>query len=284
MEFSSILNFTLLFLFLASSSNAIDSITPNTTFKDTGDTLVSFGGQFELAFVNIGSTGRYLGIRYHNYANNTVIWVANRNTPLNDTSGVLSLKPDGTLYLTCNTTSLSAREIWSTNVSSSNAPKYPIARLLDTGNLVVVDLNSGDNFYGNYLWESFDYPGNTFMPSIKFGRDLVTGLDIYLSSWKLDNEDPSEENFSYNLDPFGYPQLFLWKGNQIEYRSGPWNGQTFSGMPYLQPNSIYTFEFVMDEKQIYYQYSLIDSKLVSRMTLSSKGIIITWVWDKEQED
>ncbi|KAL2943976.1 hypothetical protein RDABS01_032323 [Bienertia sinuspersici] len=287
MEFCKrILNLTIFFLF-ASSSSALDSITPDQPLKDTGDTLLSHGGQFELAFFNIGVKGRYLGIRYHNFAKANIIWVANRNFPLNDTSGVLTLTPQGTLLLSSNTTSF-PREIWSTNVSTpTSAQKNPIARLLNTGNLVVGNSNSSLEFEDDdYLWESFDYPGNTFMPNMKFGRNLVTGLDKYLLSWKLDNEDPTDGQFSNKLDPSGYPQIFLRKENQIVFRSGPWNGERFSGMPNLKPNEIYTFEFVINEKEIYYRYNLVDSKnVVSRMVLSStNGDLQRWTSVDKQED
>ncbi|KAJ0489444.1 putative bulb-type lectin domain-containing protein [Helianthus annuus] len=58
-----------------------------------------------------------------------------------------------------------------------------VVQLLDTGNLVVWNRN-------RMIWQSFDYPGDTFLPGMKFGKDLVTGLQRSLTSWKSP-DDPS---------------------------------------------------------------------------------------------
>ena len=34
----------------------------------------------------------------------------------------------------------------------------------------------------NFPWQSFDYPCNTLLQGMKFGRNTVTGLDWFLSS------------------------------------------------------------------------------------------------------
>ena len=43
---------------------------------------------------------------------------------------------------------------------------------------------------------------------MKFGRNTVTGLDWFLSSWKS-MDDPIKGDFIYWLDPNGFPQLIL---------------------------------------------------------------------------
>ena len=58
---------------------------------------------------------------------------------------------------------------------------------------------------------------------MKFGRNKVTGLGRYLSSWKSD-DDPSKGNFTYGIDLSGFPQLLLRNGLAVEFRAGPWNG------------------------------------------------------------
>ncbi|KAJ0657683.1 putative bulb-type lectin domain-containing protein [Helianthus annuus] len=77
--------------------------------------------------------------------------------------------------------------IWSSNssVSVGNAPV--VVKLLDSGNLVVCDDSSTDE---DFVWQSFDYPTDTLLAGMKFGKDLVTGVDRYLTSWKS-MDDPS---------------------------------------------------------------------------------------------
>ncbi|PNX65574.1 serine/threonine protein kinase, partial [Trifolium pratense] len=51
--------------------------------------------------------------------------------------------------------------IWNSN--SSRFGVKPVVQLLDSGNLVVKDANNTENF----LWESFDYPGDTLLAGMK---------------------------------------------------------------------------------------------------------------------
>ncbi|KAF9666863.1 hypothetical protein SADUNF_Sadunf16G0273000 [Salix dunnii] len=155
------------------------------------------------------------------------------------------------------------------------APQNPVAQLLDSGNLVVRE--AGDTNEDDYLWESFGYPGRVFLPGINFGKNLVTGLDTYLVSWKSNN-DPSLGDSTTRLDPGGYPQIYIRVGENIVFRSGPWNGLRFSGMPNLKPNPIYTYGFVYNEKEICYRYDLTDSSVVSHMLLTNEGILQRFTW------
>ncbi|XP_060200289.1 G-type lectin S-receptor-like serine/threonine-protein kinase At4g27290 isoform X1 [Lycium barbarum] len=254
---------------------ALDTIKIDQPIKD-GDTIVSAGGVYELGFFRPGnSTNRYIGIWYKKISTGTVVWVANRNDPLNDTSGVLMLNPDGILVLVNSTNGM----IWSTN--SSTTLKNPIARLLDSGNLVIREEN--DNRSEIVAWQSFDYPGDTLLPGMKLGRNLVTGLDWYTSSWKSP-DDPAIGEFVDRMDIQGYPQLFAWKGSSIAFSSGPWTGLAFSGSPSLQPNTYFTFGFVLNKEEVYYKYDLKNGSLPTRVVLTSTGLINHYTWiDRTQE-
>ncbi|KAF2285904.1 hypothetical protein GH714_008852 [Hevea brasiliensis] len=151
----------------------------------------------------------------------------------------------------------------------------PVAHLLDSGNLVVREANNTND--DNYLWQSFDYLSDTFLPGVKFGMNLVTGHDRYLVSWKS-TSDPSLGDSTTRLDPGGYPQIYIRKDEGIVFRSGPWNGLRFSGMPSLKPNSIYTFEFVYNQEEIYYRYVVIGNSVISMMVLNNEGTFqrVTW--------
>lgn len=256
------------FFFFFTVSNGADIVAVNQTISD-GETIVSAGNNFELGFFSPKSSSlRYVGIWYK-FSNETVVWVANREAPLNDTSGVLQVTSKGILVLHNSTNVV----LWSTN--TSRQPQNPVAQLLNSGNLVVRE--ASDTNEDHYLWESFDYPGNVFLPGINFGRNLVTGLDTYLVSWKSSN-DPSLGDSTTRLDPGGYPQIYIRVGENIVFRSGPWNGVRFSGMPNLKPNPIYTYGFVYNEKEICYRYDLTDSSVVSHMLLTNEGILQRFTW------
>jgi len=168
----------ILFIYLRNSTSS-DILTPNQSIQD-GETIVSSEGIFEVGFFSPGtSTNRYLGIWYRNVSPFTVVWVANREKPLQNNLGVFRLDENGVLVILNGTNNT----IWSSNVSSE-VVKNPIAQLLDSGNLVVKNGQgiSSDNF----LWQSFDYPCHTFLPWMKLGRNLVTGspLPVHLESFR----------------------------------------------------------------------------------------------------
>ncbi|KAJ0045010.1 hypothetical protein Pint_04367 [Pistacia integerrima] len=255
--------------FFSISRSAGDTLNATQSLKD-GDTIVSAEGSFEMGFFPPGkSEKRYVGIWYNKIATGTVVWVANRDIPLNDSSGVLKFSGQGDLVLVNGTNNI----IWSSRLSRSAT--NPVARLLDTGNLVVGDVNGDDP--ENLLWQSFDYPGNTFLAGMKGGIDLRTGLERVLTSWKSP-DDPSVGEYSNRLHPGGVPQILLWKGSVLRFRSGPWNGLWFSGMPNLKPNQIYTSEFVFNDTEIYYKYELINSSVVARIELTPDGALQGYIW------
>ena len=67
---------------------ANDSINVLQPMSD-GETLVSKGGKFEFGFFSPGNSHkRYVGIWYKNIPIQTVVWVANRANPINDSSGI----------------------------------------------------------------------------------------------------------------------------------------------------------------------------------------------------
>ncbi|XP_075640681.1 G-type lectin S-receptor-like serine/threonine-protein kinase At4g27290 [Castanea sativa] len=148
-------------------SASFDTITPSHSIRD-GETIVSAGGTFELGFFSPGnSKGRYLGIWYR-ISTEVVVWVANREAPIGNHSGVLKVTDEGDIILLNNTNSI----VWSSN--TSRAPASPVVQLLDSGNLVLKDGN-GNNL--NFLWQSFDYPCDTLLPGMKLGKNFVTGLE-----------------------------------------------------------------------------------------------------------
>ncbi|GLU23490.1 hypothetical protein SLE2022_394900 [Rubroshorea leprosula] len=259
------------FLIFLKASTAIDSISPSEPLPD-GKTLVSNDGSFELGFFHPGSSwNRYLGIWYKNIPVRTVVWVANRVNPINDSSGMLMVTTTGDLQLL----SQNITVVWSAN--SKKAAQNPILQLLNSGNLVLIDDRDGNS--GAYLWQSFDYPSDTLLPEMKIGWDLRTGLDRRLLAWK-NSDDPSPGDFTWEIELQGNPEAVLWKGSQKYYRSGPWNGLRFSGSPYVGPdNLVFSIEFVSNEEEVYFMFSLKNKPMLSRIVLNQTdytGQRYTW--------
>ncbi|TQE13623.1 hypothetical protein C1H46_000630 [Malus baccata] len=263
--------FFLFSLLRISAATALSTITPSQHVRD-GETLVSADGSYELGFFSPGkSKSRYVGIWYTD-STDAVVWVANRETPLRDSSGLLKLTEQGVLVLLLNS---SNSIVWSSN--SSRIAGNPVSQLLDSGNLVVQDGNETNP--DNFLWQSFDYPCHTFLPKMKIGWDLVTGLDRYLSSWKS-TEDPAPGEFLIRMDYRGLPQLLLMKGAKIHARAGSWNGLYLTGLGYgvREPNPISRTEFVLNKDEVYFEYSLRNTSVFSRFVLNPLGVGERFPW------
>ncbi|GMP75011.1 hypothetical protein CsSME_00032238 [Camellia sinensis var. sinensis] len=192
-----------------------------------GQTLISSGQFFELGFfIPSNSSKQYVGIWHKNVPihDRKVVWVANRGNPLTVTatdsaSSSLTIGKDGNLRLLDGMNNT----VWFTNVSvhSNNS----IAVLSDKGDLTLVDSVSRLT-----LWESFNYPYDTFLPGMTLGMNTKTGDKRFLSSW-LTEDDPSPGKFVCGLSTEAPPQVFIWNGSKPYWRSGPWDGSKFIGIP-----------------------------------------------------
>ena len=232
-------------------STALDTLVATQSIRD-GETIISSGGKFELGLCSPGnSKSQYVGIWYKKLSPRTMVWFANRDMPLKHTSGAFKLADQGILVLTGDADST----VWSSN--SSRSATNPVAQLLDTGNLVVRDGN--DNDPQNFIWQSFDHPSDTLLPSMKIGNNLVTGLNLLLTSWKS-SDDPSSGDYTFHLDTNGLPQFFLREGPAVTHRIGHWNGLHFNGVPYIKPNPIFTVDFVSNPVENYCIYSLLTTQ------------------------
>ncbi|KAL0549915.1 hypothetical protein IC582_014410 [Cucumis melo] len=206
-----------LLLYLLTYVAATDSLTAQDPYLRDGFSLVSSNGNFELGFFSPGlSRDRYLGISFKNRRGPTSVWVANRNTPINDSSGVLVINittGNLTLYSHDSTTI-----VWTARLlrKISNG----VLQLLDIGNLVL--RNRKDENPLNYSWQSFDYPTDTLLPGMKLGWDLKNNINRRLDAWKNPN-DPSPGNLSWRMELHEYPESVMWKGSQEYFRHGPWN-------------------------------------------------------------
>ncbi|CAI0467936.1 unnamed protein product [Linum tenue] len=259
-------------LFRATTSN--DTVNATQPLKD-GDVLVSETGKFAVGFFSPGrSTNRYLGIWFHEVPEITVVWVANGNNPIAaGDSGILSIDSTGNLVLLAggeqnqNQTRTQV-PIWSTNVSANlvfNSPRS--ARILDSGNFALFSSSNS-----TILWQSFDYPTNTFLPGAKLGLDRESGLDRFLTSWRSE-DDPGTGEFSFRVNPKGSPQFFLYKDGKPYTRSLPW--------PWGSYGDIFNISFVNNrEEGAIFQITLNDDSLLFWEVLDTKGILREKIWRK----
>ncbi|KAL6333279.1 hypothetical protein AAG906_028462 [Vitis piasezkii] len=165
-----LLHFIFFCIFFSNYSVALDTLAPNQTLRDGVETLVSAGSSFKLGFFSPeNSSNRYIGIWFNNVPQQTVVWVANKNNRLTNTSGVLTITSSGNIVIM---DSQSGITVWSSNSSGTS----PVLQLLNTGNLVVKDGGS-DNNSASYIWQSFDHPCDTILPGMKMGSNLETGLE-----------------------------------------------------------------------------------------------------------
>ncbi|TKY66615.1 G-type lectin S-receptor serine/threonine-protein kinase [Spatholobus suberectus] len=272
-----VLFFLLLLLSYTRTCTSLDSLAVNESIQD-GERLVSADGTFEVGFFSPGngnSTSRYLGVWYRNLSPLTVVWVANRGTPLQSNSGVFKLTEEGVLVILSGTN----RTIWSSNISNKTV-NNSIVKLLDSGNLVLKNGHDDDK-EDKFLWQSFDYPCDTLLPGMKLGWNLLTGMDRVVTSWKS-AVNPAKGEYSAKIDTRGCPQLLFMKGSVIKFRMGAWNGLGYTGYPTQQLKQKQRYKFVFNAEKVYYQYEIIDRSIVSIYVLSPSGSLQGLAWTSQR--
>lgn len=274
---SALLSSFLLYNFIPSPyCFAIEAITPAQVLTQE-QTLTSSGQIFELGFFSPGNSGKnYVGIWYKDIPVPTIVWVANRERPLIalDSSPVLTIGSDGNLMLVDDM----KNTVWSTNISvlSNNS----MAVLLDDGNFVLKDSISGE-----FLWQSFDHPCDTFLPNMKIGINIETGERLYLASWETE-DDPSPGKFSAGVASEMPPQSFIWNGTIAYWRSGQWNGAKFTGVPEMNVFYSNVFNLLQNSRQgtTYFTFNIFNNSYLRNMIISSVGTLMIRDWDAKKKN
>ncbi|GKV19182.1 hypothetical protein SLEP1_g29474 [Rubroshorea leprosula] len=258
--------FASLVIFFPTISISIDNLTATNSVTND-QTLVSSGNVFELGFFSFrNSDNWYVGIWYKNIPERAYVWVANRDAPLSNSSGVLKVVDQNIVLLDQN-----QKLVWSSNITKGG---NTVAELLDSGNFVLREAEDPNN----YLWQSFDFPTDTMLPDMKLGWDLNTGFDRYLTSWRSP-ADPSSGDFLIKLNYHGLPDAFLWNKQKIESRSGPWNGESFSGTPGMEPLDYLEFKSVTNQDEVTILFSVTIKNLLTRVIVNPYGVYqrLTWI-------
>ncbi|URE24420.1 S-locus lectin protein kinase family protein [Musa troglodytarum] len=248
--------------------SAGDRLAANGTIA-SNQTLISAEGLFQLGFFNFSGSGNgYLGIRYYKLTDPSVVWVANRNKPLNVSTATLNLTADGTLSLFDN-----GIIIWSIGTSRAS---NPVLQLLDSGNLVLTAGNSNSP-----LWQSFDHPCDTLLPGMKLGVDYNANISRQLVSWKS-HTDPSPGDYVFKMETSGVPEISIWSSSKKTYRTGPWTNQRFTGNPKMEDSSIsnkLNFSFVSNQNEVCYTTEYKNKSLLSRAVMNASGRFERWNLD-----
>ncbi|RLN18171.1 putative receptor protein kinase ZmPK1 [Panicum miliaceum] len=138
--------------------------------KGQADVLRSRDGTFTCGLYSIYTNAFTFSIWYTNSANKTVVWTANRDRPVHARGAAVTLQKGGALVLM----DYDGAAVWQAQGDDSVGVQY--AQLLDTGNLVM------KNSSGIVVWQSFDSPTDTLLPTqrITATTKLVstTGLHV----------------------------------------------------------------------------------------------------------
>ncbi len=248
--------------FFAYLSHAVDTLRPGENLYDT-ETLVSASGVFELGFFgSIESSNEYLGIWFKNDRNKKPVWVANRDTPLLDSPGVLSIRYDGNLVISGR--GPIPRIVNCGQLATSNNTS---AKILDSGNLILME-------GAKIIWQSFQYPTDTFLPGMKLGWFDVDTDHVdkpFLVSW-LSLSVPGSGSFALGLDSDTRTSFNVWRRDGAYQQIGFWDGHTFRFF-FKNLSDSHNFSFVSNSKEIYLTFNNNEGNYFSWFVLASNGEI-----------
>ncbi|KAK6151754.1 hypothetical protein DH2020_014389 [Rehmannia glutinosa] len=247
--------------------------TDELTSPNCNQTISSQNGTFELAFFTPGnSQNYYIGIWYKiSLPNRTVVWVANRETPVsNPFSSQLKLLENGNLVLLNQT---NPGTIWSTNSTTEQA-NSTIATLLDTGNLVVRDAFDSSNVF----WQSFDYPTDHWLPGGKIGYNKLKNIKQKLTPWRS-FENPAPSLFSVEVAQNGTSHVLMWNETKMYWSTGDWDGRVFRLVPEIALNYyIKNLTYVDNVNESYFTYEPGVPGALTRFLMDSTGQLKQFVW------
>ncbi|KAF8046199.1 hypothetical protein N665_3953s0002 [Sinapis alba] len=248
--------FILFAMFLSFSYAAITQTSP----LSIGQTLSSSNGVYELGFFSPNnSQNQYVGIWLKDAVPRVVVWVANREKHVTDSTANLTISTKGSLLLYNGKHGV----VWSTGetlVSNGSS-----AELTDDGNLIVID-----NVSRRVIWQSIDHLGDTMLPFSTLTYNLTTGEKRVLTSWKS-YTDPSPGDFVGEVTPQVPPQVLTMRGSTTFWRSGPWAKTRFTGIPVMDASLTSPFRLQQDANgSVSFSYLDMNSK-PPRITITPQG-------------
>jgi len=187
--------------------------------------LTVFHGNTEDRYLGIFSSGR-----------NNVVWIYDRNNPIKSDFEVLSLDYSGVLKIE----SQNRKPI--IIYSSTQPTNNTVATMLDTGNFVLQQLHP--NGTKSLLWQSFDSPVDTLLPTMKLGVNRKTGHNWSLVS-TFTRSLASSGEFSLEWEP-KEGELNIKNCGKLYWKSGK-----------LRSNGL--FENIPEDVQRGYRYVIVSN-------------------------
>ncbi|KAL3574115.1 hypothetical protein D5086_024728 [Populus alba] len=220
MAISIILPFLPLIFFSSFSSSTIDRLSGSSSLsvEHADDVLTSPNGDFSAGFFPVGDNAYCFAIWFcepYSEGNRTIVWMANRDQPVNGRKSELSLRKSGNAIIT----DAGRLTVWSTNtVSESPVFLY----LHENGNLIL------QNSEGGVLWQSFDSPTDTLLPQQLLTKDmqLVSSRsqgNFSSRFYKLYFDDDNVLRLLYGGPEISVywpdPELLSWEASRSTYNS-----------------------------------------------------------------
>ncbi|KAG6755930.1 hypothetical protein POTOM_039338 [Populus tomentosa] len=110
-----------------------------------------------------------------------------------------------------------------------------------------------------------------------------TGKKTQITSWKSPS-DPSVGSFSSGIEPSSIPEVFVWNDSRPLWRSGPWNGQAFIGIPEMNSVYINGYNLVQDGDGTFsLSVGLANESYITNFALSYEGRFGEIYWDSANE-
>ncbi|KAK6943594.1 S-locus glycoprotein domain [Dillenia turbinata] len=125
--------------------------------ESNSELLTSPDKLFTCGFYGEGENAYWFSIWFTNSKDRTVVWMANRDRPVNGHGSKITLQDSGAMVLT----DVDGSIVWETNTTATDVDR---AELLNSGNLVLKSRS------GNILWQSFDFPTDTLLPNQYFTK------------------------------------------------------------------------------------------------------------------
>ncbi|XP_038698288.1 G-type lectin S-receptor-like serine/threonine-protein kinase At1g67520 isoform X2 [Tripterygium wilfordii] len=255
--------------FIQPSIHAKDSLGPGETLY-YNQTLVSAGDVFELGFFSFtGWENQYLGVWFKDDKDKKPVWVANRDNHILDSSDYLSIRRDGNLVIVDESTAN-----WIINSGSLSTTNNTIAKILDTGNLVLLD---GDDD-GKIIWQSFDYPTDTYLPGMKIGysnSDSNNKKSWFLLSWSSPSV-PSSGTYAFGVDRFNKSLFNVGRrGTGVYQPVGLGDGSSFRFF-FQNSSEGFNFSLVSNPQEDYLTFNNMGDNFSAWFALDSNGYIIEY--------
>ncbi|KAK7257020.1 hypothetical protein RIF29_30696 [Crotalaria pallida] len=228
---------------------AKDTLKPGGSLNDS-DELCSENGKYCMGFFQLQGDSTYLNIHS---VNDDIwkVWIADRNQPVShNKSGFLSFNRSGVLKL--ESKDMKPIVLYSPSPAEATINNNTMeAKLLDTGNFVVQQLNPNGSTK-SVLWQSYDFPTDTLFPRMKLGVNHKTGHNWSLVTWFSD-ESPAPGPFKLEWE-HKEGELIITRREQVIWKSGKLRHNRFVNIPEKYQH-IYKYNVVSNHNEDYFTFT-----------------------------